>query len=546
LSQEPINIQERLLNAKKIATYHRVSKEKQEHTRQEEIISQYLSNIGNVDTINFKDTISATKKSFLKREDFKELLEEAQENNIDAVIVSDFDRLTRQPREHEALRKLFQKLDIPVIIASKNYLYNSDDIIRNIIEAGLSKLETDNMSTRIRYSLLEKMKNGKWRGNKVPFGFMLEEEKGKKEKSEKKLIPIESEIEIVKDIFNWYSTSGTFNSIAKQLNESGRIPNNRKKFKWTPNKVKYIITNPIYMGEYAYHRFSQDGGYNFKERNQWKVAEDTDLVTSPPISKEQWERCWQKYLKLKSSAPRYANTSFYFSGILKCMCPACNGALFHTKDQRSKGRGSRWYISKCGIKISTVKLDEEFEKYRQWLLSQSDRLFEEDVNQLLLNQLETLQIAKTDKDVMFTEKLELRDKIDAELKKISKKIDIGEKEFIESGNDLWIALIVSKYQLDEQISELEKELKKLTFTIKKLEKIINEKAGKTLGPVLLLEKESKDEKKDKDKDEKRERDAEMRSIVLMTVKECNYVIDEKGNGKIEFVFNLPFKNYLQM
>ena len=32
----------------------------------------------------------------------------------------------------------------------------------------------------------------------------------------------------------------------------------------------------------------------------------------------------------------------------------------------------------------------------------------------------------------------------------------------------------------------------------------------------------------------------------MVVKECKYVIDENDTAKFEFVFNLPFNNYLQM
>ncbi|HDX9641095.1 TPA: hypothetical protein ACGXMH_002927 [Bacillus mobilis] len=78
---------------------------------------------------------------------------------------------------------------------------------------------------------------------------------------------------------------------------------------------------------------------------------------------EQWERCWHKYNKLKLRAPKFVNTSFYFKGILRCMCSICNGAYFRTKDQRSKGRGDRWYISQCKRKVRDTKVDEEFDKY---------------------------------------------------------------------------------------------------------------------------------------------------------------------------------------
>ena len=60
-----------------------------------------------------------------------------------------------------------------------------------------------------------------------------------------------------------------------------------------------------------------------------------------------------------------------------------------------------------------------------------------------------------------------------------------EKEFIECENDLWIALIVTQQQIEEQISQLKGEIKRLTFTIEKLENIMNEENGKTFDSTLL-------------------------------------------------------------
>ncbi|MCO0597270.1 recombinase family protein [Peribacillus butanolivorans] len=519
-----------MLNAKKIATYQRVSKEQQEHTRQNEIILQYLKNVENVATVDYKDKISATKKSFSKRQELGELLEAAQEKDIDAVVVSDLDRLSRQPKEHDVLRKLFQKLDIPVIIASKNQLYTSDDIIRNIIEAGLSKLETDNMSTRIRHALKEKMKNGKWRGGQVPYGFSLEETDG-----EKYFYAIESEMKFVKRIFEMYSTSGTFNSIAKKLNEvyGGYESNKKEKKKWTPNKVKYIVTNPIYMGVFAYHRFPDGGGYAFKERSEWKEVAKTEVVINAPITMEQWERCWQKYNKLKLSAPKYMNTSFYFKGILRCMCPVCEGKLFYTKDQLSNGRGSRWYISLCKKKVRADKLDEEFSKYWSWLQEKSDKLFQEEVRILLKNELHSLQAAKDSNAFMYNEKMELLKEIKQEAKRVTTDSEIGIEEFVKYENEVLIALIVTQQHLENQLSLLEQESKKLDFSIKKLEGVVNGPEGPTFDVNILPENFKKLGHEDK------------RSIVLMTVQECNYVFDEEENGKIEFVFHFPFKNYFE-
>ncbi|MGG2064185.1 recombinase family protein [Bacillus sp. S14(2024)] len=551
MSQKEMNIEERLRNAKKIGAYQRVSKEHQEHTRQNEVISQYLKNVENVKIQDFKDTMSATKKSFSKRPKLKELLQAVKEEDIDAIVVSDYDRLSRQPKEHDTLRKLFQRLNIPVIIASKNQLYTADDVIRNIIEVGLSKLETDNMSARIRHSLKEKMKNGRWRGGIVPYGFIVEELG-----DEKILVPVEPEIKIVKQIFDRYSTSGTFNSIAKTLNEvyGGYELKNKEKKQWTANKVKYIVTNPIYMGIYAYHRFNSQGGYTFKERKDWHEVEETNIIKEPPITKEQWERCWQKYNQLKSNAPKFANTSFYLKGIFKCMCSTCNGAFFRTKDQRNKKkRGERWYISNCQRKVKATDVEGEFEKYKDWLYEKSNHVFREKVQQLLRNELDTLKATENGKSIMYTQRQVFLKKLQIELQEINKGVEIGEREFIECENDMWIALNVTQQQVEKQIAQLEEEIKQLNFTIEKLENTINEENGGEMS-IVFPEKNPKPPKKTKDLkglqkpkcEEEKKYHAEQRSIALMVVKECNYVIKEDGTEKIEFVFNLPFNNYLQM
>ncbi|HDX9641096.1 TPA: hypothetical protein ACGXMH_002926 [Bacillus mobilis] len=76
------------------------------------------------------------------------------------------------------------------------------------------------------------------------------------------------------------------------------------------------------------------------------------------------------------------------------------------------------------------------------------------MKQLLLKELDTMQVAKNDKDIMYTHKLELLKKLKLELQRINKDMDIGDEEFIECENDLWIALIVTQQQIEEQISQL--------------------------------------------------------------------------------------------
>jgi hypothetical protein len=215
------------------------------------------------------------------------------------------------------------------------------------------------------------------------------------------------------------------------------------------------------------------------------------------------------------------------------MCPSCNGAFFSTKDQRSKGRGSRWYISPCKKKVRADNLDEEFDKYWSWLQEKSDKLFQVEVKLLLMEELLSLQTTKVDNDIMYTEKVALLREIKSEIKKTTEECKFGIEEFVKYENEVLIALIVTQQQLENQLAQLVQEIEKMDFSIKKLEGVLEEPDKNTFGKSLLPESFEKLSHADK------------RSIVLMTVKECKYTFDNEKNGKVEFAFHFPFKNYFE-
>ena len=500
-----------------IAIYTRVSRDEQKIDRQNVIINQFLEKYGITDTKSFSDKKSATKHSYDEREEFSQLLEESRERNIKAIVVTDADRISRQPKEHAHLRKFFQKLNIPIILATNHKEYTEDDTIRNIIDSGLSKLEADNISARIRYGLKEKRKKGEWKGGRVPYGF-------------KANVPhfdlIESEIEIVKAIFNQYEYGGTFYSIVNYLNKD---ENNSSNIKWTTNKVKSIITNPIYMGSYCYYRFTEKGAYYLQERSEWKES-DCNFILKAPITKEQWERCWLIYTQSKERKPKHYTTSFYFKDILVCNCTYCNGAAMKPKDQMSKGRGSRWYIGKCKSKVRADYLDFEFEKYWNAIQEKNKTIFSKEIICFLENNLEDNLKTQVEVEKHLVVNKENLNMIVYETKK--HLVFPSEKlEFMEWADEYLIALVITLQSLENKIKDLEKQKEKLSYSILKLEQAI-------ASAQMDSEKELKYTAKFKDLLE------DKRKAVLLMVKSCNYLPNERGNGSLEFVFRIPFNSVL--
>ncbi|MBP0723939.1 recombinase family protein [Bacillus sp. RG28] len=531
------NVSEILKDAKKIATYTRVSSNEQKFERQIEIISHLVDDKKIHDPILFDEKESATKKEFTKREKLSELLQSITEGNIDALVVSDVDRLARNPKEHAELRKFFNSHNVPVILASRNQLYTSDDIVRNALEDGLSKLEVDNLSTRLRASLNELMRNGSFRGGKTPYGFRLV-----KDGEKRTLVQEPDEIEIVKEIFSWYQTSENFNSIARKLNELniGYISKEKrcseKKIKWTPNKVKYIITNPIYTGKYVYHRFVNEHGYELKPREEWKEANDSWLVSNPPISSEVWEICWRKYEKLSQNSPKYSTTPFYFKGILKCKCEKCNGADFNTKDRRKNGKGYRLYISQCNKKLKANIIHDFFHRYWEKLCNKSFVNFQEDVKNILELELVKVKNELSSITLMYTEQKKLLDTIMQQLYEKVKNDQFSEGEFIDSYDSLTIGLMITEEAVNKKIELLEQNLKKYSYEKGILEKIIAKPLLETDIFTNLFPKNGFETLSD----------AKKRALALMTVKECYVTINEHLEEQFCFVLNSPFKQYFDI
>lgn len=268
--------------------------------------------------------VSARKKDIDNRDGIKKLLADAYLEKYDFVVVYNHDRLARSPKEHFKIRRTMKEENIPIVISSTENLYDSGDIIVNLIYDGMSKFEIDNTRIRTRDTMRKIAKEGKWGGGLAPIGYRYVVHEGR-------FIQIDEEIMIVRKIFELYSRNEGFKSIAAQL-ESGsyRCKN------WDKNKVKYVVTNPFYAGYISLYR-TKDSNHQsiIDDRDKW-IMEKSDLI-EPVISINDWEACWDMYQKRKKLeiAPKHYQTSFILGGYV--YCKKCGNKL-KTKDQRTTSR----------------------------------------------------------------------------------------------------------------------------------------------------------------------------------------------------------------
>jgi len=138
---------------------------------------------------------------------------------------------------------------------------------------------------------------------------------------------IESEAEIVREIFNRFDSGESLRSIAEELNRRG-VPTPRGGLLWVHTTVRGILTNPVHYGQAVYGRWQAqtdearlEKGYNKRYAKRAPEAEQISIESPPIISYELWQRCQEKLKQNKILKAGRPGRRFLLTGLL--VCPEC-------------------------------------------------------------------------------------------------------------------------------------------------------------------------------------------------------------------------------
>jgi site-specific DNA recombinase len=525
--KEKISVDEIIKNAERIAFYSRVSTKEQQKDGKDEgqqygKVSDFLDRYNKTinDDAKYSDTVSAYSKPFKDRTELEALINAAENKEYDAIVVSDRDRLSRQTEEHFQLRALLERIGVPVVIASRGELYESDDFIRTLVEDALTKLESDNISTRTKATIKSLLDKEKYIGGAPPYGYepvVDDKKKVKKEQTVVRFRPVRKELGYVKKVFNLYKKSETFSSIASTLNKKNQLE------KWTATRVKEIITNPIYTGHLVYNRYEK-GTKKFSPIEQWKwfkcpFIQEKDIV----ISEEDWWYCWHKYTKTKDKRPRFLNTSFYMNDLLRCHC----GGMMIGKDKRTnlnrkKGKkvyGARYYIcSECQVKVKADKLNELVLNLIFRLPAPRDLTIQEVKKMIAIDIVEKeTDIIQLKNDIQY-EKNNL-----AFLKLFEKNEEKKAGLLHDSEQHELLAYLISKADSEGKLKTLGEELRHEEVLCGKL-KELNEMDGNIEGYIELFFRHKRWNSLT---------NLEIRNLVLLLIEECSLITHTKVKLKVK-------------
>ncbi|HNY25041.1 MAG TPA: recombinase family protein [Alphaproteobacteria bacterium] len=179
----------------------------------------------------------------------QEMLTDIRSGRIDCVLVYKIDRLSRSIFDFKSMMKEFDKHNCNLVSITQSFDTNSamGKLTLNML-LSFAEFEREVAGERIRDKIRATKSKGMWVGGKPPMGYDIKFHK---------LVPNESEIPIVRKIFETYLESSSLSDCRLRLIEQGIYGK-----KWITEKGKTIggnimgvsilqrfLTNPIFLGK---------------------------------------------------------------------------------------------------------------------------------------------------------------------------------------------------------------------------------------------------------------------------------------------------------
>lgn len=231
----------------------------------------------------YKEVVSG--ETITARPVMQQLLSDVEKGLWAGVLVMEVERLARGDTIDQGLVAQTFKYSGTKIITPMKIYDPGNEFDEEYFEFGLfmSRREYKTINRRLQAGRVSSVKEGKWVGNKKPYGYKIVKLQGQKGYT----LEIEpDEAAVIKMIFELYTVGeeqddGSIKRlgstlIANKLNEM-RIPPAQSK-KWTPSRVLELMRNPVYIGKVR---------WNFRPAVK-KMQEGIVTIERPRADEDEW------------------------------------------------------------------------------------------------------------------------------------------------------------------------------------------------------------------------------------------------------------------
>lgn len=248
------------------------------------------------------------------RPELQRMLTDATGGLFDVVLVYRLDRLTRSVKD---LYKLLDALESNgVKFKSATELYDTTTAMGKLfitLVAALAEWELNNLRERVRFGMEQLVREGKWHGGPVPFGYSWDGET---------MTIVEEEAIALREMRRVYMSGEGYGSTANILNATGYLRNGKN---WSVLTVGYALDNPFYAGKIRYGGKKKNGKYASRKKEDlveviWSDSGFPTIFT--------WEE-YEEHIARMKKREFYGSSKkreYWFSGVMRC--GRCGNRLF--------------------------------------------------------------------------------------------------------------------------------------------------------------------------------------------------------------------------
>lgn len=311
---------------KTVAIYARVSTTEQAEEgysidEQIHVLNEFCEREGYVVYDEYVDR-GISGKNISGRPAVQRLLLDVEKKKFDVVLVWKMNRLARKSLD---LMNMVEKLNSKNI-AFRSYTekYETETPTGKLqfqMMAAIAEYERNNIAENVKMGMLARAKAGRWNGGQVIGYDLLEIPSENKKRRNTHLVINEKEANVVRNIFQMYTSGHGYKSIANCINKKGYLTKKGKTF--SLNAIKTIVTNPVYAG---YIRYNVRRDWNEKRRNNINPNPVIQKAEHEPIITEEMWSIAQNAYKSRSCKPnRVHDGEFPLTGIMRC--PVCGAGM---------------------------------------------------------------------------------------------------------------------------------------------------------------------------------------------------------------------------
>lgn len=360
-------------------------------------------------------------KNILGRSEFARMLDDvkAQKDNVDFVLVFKLSRFGRNAADVLTSLQLLEDYGVNLVCVDDGIDSSKDagKLLISVLSA-VAELERENIRSQTMAGREQKAREGRWNGGFAPYGYKL---------IDGKLEIAEDEVEVIRSIFEKYTTTTwRGQKIADYLNDhfQKKIRQNGSSVIFSPNFVKKVLDNPVYMGKISYGRRRTEKIKG--SHNEYKIVAQQEFpiydgIHVPIVSEEVWYAAHEKRKEMGKTNIRKHHLEH--EHLLSCIlrCPICGASMYGNTNIKKKKNGKdgeyHEYYYQC--KHRRVVDGKKCWYNRQWSESHIDEAVEEVISRVVTSDKFKAELGKKIKtDTSISEALK---DLDVVRKKIRNK-----------------------------------------------------------------------------------------------------------------------------